>query len=261
MSHITSSPSKLSQLLGGLFLSVLVSLIYPTLALAASPTPSPSPSSTPKASPRTTPQAASSPISSPSAEVTTQKLKERIERIVEEKREQVKGALDQLRTRRRGIVGEVTRVSAETITVKTSRTTVILPLNKDVSMVKGKKPISVDDVAVGDWIVAIGSEPEDDFVPEHLVIVSTSLRPVPRVITLGNVESVTKTQVVVSPRAGGEARTYTLGKNTVYQDSTGNKVALKDITTSMSVLVIGTTNDANVTTATLVQLLGTAATP
>lgn len=254
MSHATlTSPLKLTQLLSGLFLSLVISLAYPTVTLAASPTPSP----TPKATPRTTPQAPSSPLSSPSAEVTTQKLKERIERIVEEKREQVKGALDQLRTRRRGIVGEVTRVSAETITVKTSRTTIILPLNKDVSMVKGKKPISVDGVAVGDWIVAIGSEPEDDFVPEHLVIVTTSLRPAPRTITLGTVESVTKTQVVVTPRAGGEAKTYTLGKNTLYQDATGTKVALKDVTANAAVLVIGTTNDDNVTTATLVQLLGT----
>ncbi|HYD34604.1 MAG TPA: hypothetical protein VD999_00905 [Vitreimonas sp.] len=181
---------------------------------------------------------------SPAAESTTQKLKERIEKVVEEKRDQVKGVLDEITGKKRGFIGEVQRVSAESITLKTNKGTTILPLSESMKLSKKNRVIKYEDIAIGDWVIVIGGNADDDFVPEHIMVSATSLRPTPKTVMVGSVEAITKTELTVSPRSGAESQDFTLAKGTVYQDLEGTTAALKNFTTDIQVLVIGkqTTN-------------------
>jgi hypothetical protein len=176
---------------------------------------------------------------------TTEKLRERIERIVEEKRDQVKGVLDEISVGRRAMVGEVIRVSDEAITVKTRKTTLIIALTNQVALFKKNQPTKVSDIAVGDWAIAVGTMNNDSFQPDRVYLTSTSLEPKPKMVIVGTLNEVTRTNVTVTPRnATQNPTTLLITKATVYQDMNGNTLAAKNFKPDSPVLVLGAkTND------------------
>lgn len=202
------------------------------------------------ASPSPLPTAAAampaSPSASPSLTETTQRLRERIEKIVEEKRDQVEGALDELANQRRGFIGEIQRVSSETVTVKTNKSTQILPITPTTGITKGRKTIPVDDIAVGDWAIVMGKLVDDEFQLEKLSISSTSLRPPAQVIVLGSISAITRTTITVQPRNNEAANQLNLVKNTEYQDIEGTSIKLADVKVDAQVLAVGINSDKGV---------------
>lgn len=220
------------------FLALSLSLIAFSPVIAASPTPLPS--ATPEASPET------SPSPTPDLTQTTQRLRERIEKIVEEKRDQIEGALDDLASQRRGFIGEVQRVSSETLTLKTNRGTQILPIGSTTDITKAGKTIPIDDIAVGDWAIVIGSLKDDTLVLNRLLISSTSLRPKSQEIALGNITALTKTTITVQPRSGEPAVQFNLTRTTEYQDVEGNPIRLTDVETETQALAVGVNGEKGV---------------
>lgn len=176
---------------------------------------------------------------------TTQNLKERIERVLEEKRDQVKGVLQDLSTHNRGFIGEVQRVSDEAVTIKSAKTTNIFALTDQVTLVKKGKKISVADISVGDWVLVLGTNKED-FIPTRLFFSSTTLRPKNKVVMVGTIKSLTKSQVVLIPRSGQAEKTFIINKTTSYQDGAGESLTSKDIDTDIQCLVIGLETDSGV---------------
>lgn len=191
------------------------------------------------ASPSPTASESAEPSPTPNLTETTQRLRERIEKIVDEKREQVAGALDELANQRRGFIGEVQRVSAETLTIKTNKSTQILPITPNVSITKAGKVIPIDDIAVGDWAIVIGRIVDDEFQLERLLISSTTLRPQPQAVALGTLSALTRTTATVQPRNGEPATQFNLVRTTQYQDVEGNEVRLADVEEDMQVLAVG----------------------
>lgn len=179
------------------------------------------------------------PSPTPSLTETTQRLKERIGKIVEEKRDQIEGALDDLASQRRGFIGEVQRVTSETLTLKTNKGTQILPLSPEIKITKANKPISVDGIAVGDWAVVIGTLEDDSLRPNQLVISSTTLRPKPQTVVLGTVTEITRTTATIQPRSGQSAVEFNLVRTTTYEDSEGNPLRVADIKANTQVLAVG----------------------
>lgn len=228
----------------GLVLTAQLVLIQPTMAVAQTKTAT--------ASTKATPTPAGGATATASG--TTQKLKERIERIVDEKREQVKGVLSEITADRRGYIGEIQRISAEAITVKSSKGTTILPLSDDVSLTRKNLPITVEDIEVGQWALVIGSTEDDTFVPESIIVSTTSLRPEPRFVTLGSITTLSKTQLVLTPRGGTETETFILAKNTQYQDLDGAPIKLDQISEELQAIVVAVDKDST-KTATTVRLL------
>jgi hypothetical protein len=222
--------------LTSLLLLLIIVLFCATTTQAASP----SPSATPKASPKATPKASPSPSpeASPSP-ATNEKLRERIERVIDEKRDQVQGVIDELSERRRGLVGEVQRVSAESVTLKTARGTTIIPLTEDLKLLKKNKTITIDDIAVGDWAVALGHTEADAFQAEHLLISSTSLKPVVPSVVLGSISEITKTTITLKSRATGETTTLTIAKTSKLQDPEGTARLIKEFQTDIQALAVG----------------------
>lgn len=177
---------------------------------------------------------------------TTQKLRERIEKVVEEKRDQIKGVLEDLSVKRRGFIGEIQRVSAESLTLKTNKTTQILPIDESVTLSKAGKKITLENIAVGDSAVVIGQIKGDDFVAEHIVISSESLRPTNQTVFLGTLTKISKTQATVAVRGSNDEKTLTIDKNTAFQSMTGEKITLADFEVDLQCLIIGTETDKGI---------------
>lgn len=186
------------------------------------------------------------PTTSPTAtDSTTQRLRERIDKIVEEKRDQVKGVLSELSETKRAFIAEVQRISAESITVRNPRGTFILPLDDKLTFTQDNETITIEEVAVGDWALVIGANQDGTFKAENIIISSASLRPEPKYIALGSISSINRnrTQVTFMPRSGEEEITLNLLRNTVYQDLNGAPITRDALTEDMNCLVVATIDD------------------
>lgn len=181
----------------------------------------------------------------PSPEITTQNLKERIERVVQEKKEAIKGAIDRLGTQKRGFIGEIQRISEETLSVKTSKGIRIVALSDpNITILKNQKAITIENISVGDWVVAMGFAEEDGtFTPRRLLISSQTLRPKDFRVELGTLVNIGKTTITLNSRKDSTNIEYTLEKSSVIQDIQGDEITLKEVTTDLQALVVSTTNE------------------
>lgn len=224
------SRHQLTVFLSAFMLSVSLLFVSTSVTFAASP--SPKPSASPKPTPDPTPQP-------PSETETTQKLKERIDRVIEQRREQVQGVMDQIGLKKRGFIGEVLRVTEKTITIKNRKGTQTLTIGLDVSLQKDNKRASIDDIAVGDWLIVMGYVDKEEFILKKIIISSTSLHPYTYITSLGILGSLTKTQLTFTPRTSQEKQTYTLLKNIAFQDEGGENIDRKFIKPGTEYLLIG----------------------
>jgi hypothetical protein len=199
-----------------LVIMLLVGIGHPIQAVETEATPSPSASTT----------------------ETTKNLKERIEKIVDEKRDQVEGTINDLSQRKRGFIGEVQRVTQESITIKNHKGTQIISLSSDVEIVKAGKTIPVDSISVGDWTIVIGTIQDDAFTPKRIIVSSQTLRPRDHVVTLGSITTKTSKELTVLSRNGDTVSFQTTTK-TAFQDLNGDQVKADRFLKDMQVLVVG----------------------
>lgn len=174
---------------------------------------------------------------------TTQKLKERIEKIVEEKKDQIKGIIDNLDSNKQGFIGEVTRISEEAITIKTNKSTRILPITDDVELLEDGKEVELSDVAVENWLVVLGIIENDTFSPIRILVSDTSLRPLPSFITLGSIISIERSELTVIPRSGETETPVTLNNETLYEDLNGEEIERTDIEEDTQALIVALDDD------------------
>lgn len=182
------------------------------------------------------------PASSSSAEETTMELKRRIEKVVEEKREQIKGAISSLLADKHGFTGEVSRLSQEAITLKQNGDSRIIPIDEDLTILQKGKKIKADRIEVGNWVTVIGSGSTDKFNPEYILVSAENLRPKDRVVTIGSLTEVGRSTIKIIPRGSGEVREFSIIKTSKLENVDGTAIKLTDFDEDLSVLVIGTKN-------------------
>lgn len=220
---------------------------------AATPTPAPAvaPTTSPKATPKTTTTKTSpspSPKTSPSPEAampltndasTTARLKDRIDRILEEQKQQVKGSATQVPSDATALIGEVLRSTERTVTVRAANTTETLTVSKDVPLIKARRKITLEDIAVGDWVIGIGTRSSEGFVPTQVMVYAQSLRPRPHVTAFGTIKSVNRTKVDIQLASDQSVRTFQLDKDSVLEDNAGQPLVVADLDTDLQVLAVG----------------------
>lgn len=201
-------------------------------------------------------QEATATISSETNDETTQNLKDRIEKVVQERKDQIKEKIDALSTQKRGFIGQIQRVSEEAITIKNVKGTQILAIDEDVELLKKSKDISLSDIAVDNWVVVMGLLEEDNFTPKRILVSDTTLRPKQYKIALGSIESLSSREIIIFPRSGDDSVTYTITSKTDFEDLEGNPIVFADLTTEMQALVVGYEDeDDNTKTATIIRTL------
>ncbi len=233
-----------------LCLSFSLAMVPTPVAAAPTPIPSPSPTATPA------PTAAATPSASPAE--TTQNLKDRIERVVLEKKQAIRGAIDRMGAQKNGFIGEIQRISEETITVRTNKGIRILAITgPDVVILKNKQPIELSKVAVGDWVIAMGLlEGNDTFNLRRLIVSSETLRPRDYQMELGSIKTITTKNISFSSRLTPEnTQDLKLVAATRFENSKGENITLKVIEADMEALVIYYTNDTDQKIISVIRIL------
>lgn len=169
---------------------------------------------------------------------TTQNLKARIERIVEEKKDQITGIINNLDSTKQGFIGQVTRISEETVTIKTNKATKILPITSNVELLKGTTKVKIADLAVDNWLVVMGIVEDDNFRPIRILVSSEDIRPRTYLTALGTITDSDRTTFTIIPRDNPEPVEVITNTKTVYEDLKGEEITRADIETDMQALLI-----------------------
>lgn len=176
---------------------------------------------------------------------TTQELKRRIEKAVEEKREQIKGALQGIAADQKGFIGEVQRVTDEAITVKSNDQTTIIPISENIDLSRKNSAIKIGDVAVGNWAVVIGKESSTGvFSPEKVVVSTETLQPKPQVIVIGSIDAITTKDVTVTSRLNGQKYAFTISKDSQSENNDGTTIPIRTFKKDLQVLLVGVEGEA-----------------
>jgi len=169
---------------------------------------------------------------------TTKNLKDRIQRVVKEKEQEIKGVIEDLSKKKQGFIGEIERVSGETLSIKTVKNTRIIAIDETVTLLKNNKKIELKDIAVGDWLIVMGILEDDNLVAKRIIVSSESLRPKSYIVALGSISDISKSSLIFQSRSQSENQTLTLSKSTSYQDMDGKKIDLSQLSEDSQVLVI-----------------------
>lgn len=181
-----------------------------------------------------------SPSASPSLEKTTEGIKKILEKYVDS--EKIKGVIDQLSQQKRGFIGQVDRVTEESLTITNSKGTEIIPFNEQVALLKSNREISIDDVAVGDWVVVMGLIVDDAFSPKRILVSSISLRPKNHLVVLGTIIDRSSKEITVLSRKNEEV-TLSISTKTAYEDHDGEKASSSEFIEDLQVLIVGDQDD------------------
>lgn len=154
----------------------------------------------------------------------------------------VKKVLGELSLQKRGFIGQVERVTEESLTLTNSKGTEIISIDDQVKLLKANKEISIDNIAVDDWLVIIGLIEDDAFSPKRILVSSTSLRPQNHVVMLGTIVDQTASKLTLLSRQNEEI-SFDLNKKTQYQDHDGETASSKGFIEDLQVLVVGYEND------------------
>jgi hypothetical protein len=177
---------------------------------------------------------------------TTQETLNELKKRIEKNSERVKGVINSLLQRPRGMIGEVQRVTEETVTIRTQEGAVILQVSEGVVISRQNKAIPVDDVAIGNWAVVVGVEKDDAFSPRQISVSATSLRPNPQVVRLGVLTEVSPRALLMMSRSSGETLPVSLTAKTKFEDVNGEAAKLSDFHSDMHILLVGWETDDGV---------------
>lgn len=168
--------------------------------------------------------------------------------------EKVNGAINNLLNKKVAMIGEVTRITDEAITVTNINGTKILPLNNNPRIIKGTQEIGVEKIEVENWVMVLGRQDGDDFSPNYIYVYSKSLRPKTQEVIIGTISAITKAELKITTRSNSEERTLKLSKNTTFEDSNGEEVRQLDFSEDINVLITGFKDEDSTTVNTLRSL-------
>lgn len=224
--------SRPLALLCFLTVGILVELATPSLVSAAA-----------------VPTSSSTPVPLPTAHLTdvpasqsgtvNQNLKKVIDKVVEENKDAINAKLETAGAQRRGLVGQVKSIREGTLTITTAKGTQIIPADKNVQLIKASKFIAIEAIAVDDWVTVIGNVKNDDFQAEKIIVSAQSLQTVKPLVSLGSIETLTKTNLGFKDRNNQDTKTWQIAKTTQWQDSRGGKATQANFSTSLQALFIG----------------------
>lgn len=176
---------------------------------------------------------------SPSA---TKSLKDRIEKVVDEKKDQVEQKVTESTAAKRGFIGRIDRVSEEAITLVNAKGTQVIPLSPELELVKDDQEANIEDLAVDDWVTVLGIQNDKDFEPLRIVISEDQLSPRPQVVAIGSIASFNSSQVTLKSRQDDSEVEFDLNNNTDYKNIEDEDIAIADLFEDMQCLIAGYTS-------------------
>ncbi len=144
-------------------------------------------------------------------------------------------------------IGTITDITDSTIQIKSTDSQIqqISTETDDISVVNTKgtsnKTIKITDIAIGDFIIAMGYVDGNEVLDAQRILVADSPVKSEINISMQKVESVSKKTLTVSPVGGGDSSTVTPDKNTsiqVFSDGKIKNAKITDISESDLVITV-----------------------
>ncbi len=171
---------------------------------------------------------------------TKNSLKDRIDKVVEEKKEQVKDKVEEMTQKKRGFIGRVDRVSKESITLENRKGAQVIPLQETLSLIKDKKPIKIEDIAVDNWATVLGYQlEENEFEAVKLVVSEDRLNPQSQIVEIGSVTDYDSEQITIKTRQDRTEIEFELSTQTVLEDLDQQEITVSDLFEEMQCLIAG----------------------
>lgn len=137
--------------------------------------------------------------------------------------------ISQLENPPRAYIGSVTDIAESTIQIKSmdSQIQQISTLDENIAVVDTKgttnKTVNLTDIAIGDFIVAMGYVDKNDVLSARRVLISSAINETSLNISLYKVKTAGKTSLELTAMAGSEESTLTPSKNTTIKSFSENK--------------------------------------
>lgn len=170
---------------------------------------------------------------------TTEKLKERIEKIVEQRKDKVEQVLGDATAGKRGFVGQVIRVSETTFTLDVYGTTRVVPFDETVELTKAGKSTNAENVSVDDWATVMGILQDDNFNPRKIIFSTTSPLPDTHLTELGSLKEIKSGSIQFRSRSEESDKTIIVNSKTKIEDFEGEESSLNQFVEEDQVLVVG----------------------
>lgn len=170
---------------------------------------------------------------------TTASLKERIEKVVEEKESKNGSVAGQIDYKTRAIVGVVERVSESAITISNTSGSVIIPITPTVELIKDDKQLIIGDIEIENSVIALGLQTGETFTPIKVIIDDDQIMPRPQVVTIGAVKEISNTNLSIESRLSTSTSTFSLNKNTQIIDAESNKILASNLFEDVQVVIAG----------------------
>jgi len=177
------------------------------------------------------------PSALPTDQKTTENLKGRIDRVLEQHQQKLK-QLEQNGQRQRVFIGEVLRISERTVTLRTSRGNQSFTAGAELALIKDGKKVTIDDIAVGDWMGVIGFLDKESIQPQYVFVSATSYHPPKYDTVIGTLKEVTRTQIKVTGPDKNES-SFGITKTTQLQANDGSSLKREALQTDTQVIIIG----------------------
>jgi hypothetical protein len=170
---------------------------------------------------------------------TTEKLKERIEKIVEQRKDKVEKVLGETTSDKKGFVGQVVRVSETTFTLDVYGTTRIVPFDETVELTKNGKKTSAEDVSVDDWATVMGFLEDDSISPRKIILDTESPLPNQIMTNLGSLKEINSKSIEFQSRSEESNKTIIVNSKTKIENYEGEEADLSQFVEEDQVLIVG----------------------
>lgn len=170
-------------------------------------------------------------------------VEEKLREILKKQANKVESVINDLTNQKHGFVGQVVRVSEETVALEVRGVTRILPLDETVAILKGTSEIEPEAIEIGNWATVLGVMDGDSFLPKQITLTATSPLPDPQLVYLGTIKDIKASSIDFQPRGEEEILTLDLTRNTVFQDNTGEEIDEDNFVEDDQVLLVGYQDD------------------
>jgi|GEM_PF-1809985 len=176
---------------------------------------------------------------------TTTSLKERIEKVVEEKEGKNNSTNGETKYNPRAIVGIIERVSESAITISNNSGSIIIPITNEVELTKDNKSFEVNNIEIGNSIITLGLQAGETFTPIKIIIEDNRILPRPQVVAIGAVKEVSKNSLTLESRLNNSTFTFSLDKDTQIFDAEDDEISTLSLFEDVQVVVAGYVSTEN----------------
>lgn len=193
---------------------------------------------------------------------STEAIKELILKKVAEQSDSATN-LDNLNSWRRAVLGEVEKITDDSISITTKSGIFVIATNSDLSFKKNDKKIEAKNVEIGNWILVVGTtkvseKKQADLLtslqPQIIYVYDKSPKPEEPFVEVGTIKSIGYSSITLLSRKSKDEITVNV-KQAKYQDSTGETIKLNNLEKDMAILVTGLKEQAAYNASTVVSLV------